>query len=1197
VTKQPTGDLITRLRAADRAARRAALTVFDRPVVLEAGAGTGKTAALVGRILAWSLGSGWEGAEQQDPTRKKEEIAADVFKGVVAITFTEAAAAEMAARVGEGLAILAADRMPEWLPSDVLPADATVRCERAEALLVALDHLVVCTIHAFCRRILARSPLEAGLHPAFTVDADEIVLGEVVEAAVEEGLRQGLGEQADNHLLYLIKNGHSPDNLVEAVIELFRAGVPARELENEPFSGDAVGALAADLANAVGALAATLTPLVRAARRSKNASAIAGALAELERVCSGAPGPGLLDRLRSDVSGLLPENLTDHLDGWRKEKFGQEERTLFAGVEGEIGEGAARVLSLRRHLLTLDPELLTHTRLVLAPMLAQVEREMHARGAVTFGGLLRSTAELLQQPEAARRERREIRQLLVDEFQDTDRRQCAILHALALEGAEDERPGLFVVGDPQQSIYGWRDADLAAYEAFISTVTKAGGERHVLSVNFRSAPPILEEVARSLRPVMRAEPGVRVAFQELLPCEKKVNETGFRLGRWAAVELWDASTALESAGATKERVGDITQREALALGQDIRALHDEGGVAWCEIGILLRAATDLDDYLQELRAAEVPYVVEGDRSFFRRREVIEAAALLRTVLDPADQLALVTWLRSVAVGVPDAALLPLWRHGFPELMLELAGPDPERLERLRAAVARAAAEMPADVPGLARIPSWEQIVCASIGRIAELRASFAHDPAARFIERLRTSTLVEATAAARVLGAYRVANLDRFFRTVRSSMNASGSDAQALLRTVRASVAEGREAEEARPRAAVEDAVRVMTIHKAKGLDFAHVYLVQAGRTRRAHADASSEVSASGAGFEYRLLGAPTPGWEGIMRRHERVAVAELERTLYVAMTRAKERLVVSGAWGERMRGTGKGSHTHLLAHRMPDEGTDLCALAQAACANFVDRDDVRVVFPALTPATPGLHRATATCLPDADAVARSSAALAAERERAAHRMRRPFAALASGETRALAPVRQAADAPDVADEGVPERSLAAAVGTTFHRVMERLDLTRDLGAQLTQQRARLAHEVGGEMTPEERAALVAETDALLAAFAASPLCARLAWIAPHVIARELPVLLPPAEGDGAPVGFVSGAADLLYRDPANGGFVVADFKTGTVADAGLDAAAAAFSGQGRAYASAVQDALGLSVRPRFELWFIRLGRSVNVVC
>jgi ATP-dependent helicase/nuclease subunit A len=1180
------------VRSPDETAQRAALTVFDRPIVLEAGAGTGKTTVLVNRILAWSLGPGWERAERAGAAGR-DDIAAEVFKGVAAITFTEMAAAEMAERVGEGLAQLVAGTLPKGLPGDAVPAD-TVRCARARALLVALDHLVVCTIHAFCRRVLTRSPIEAGLHPAFGVDADELVLAEVTEAAVEEGLRQGLGEQADDHLLYLIREGHGPDALIEAVLTLFRAGVPARVLERDPFGPDAVGAVANGVAEACRELAAALAPCVARARRSKNAAAIAVALAELERACTGERDTALIDRLRADVGRLLPDHLAGHLEKWRKGDLGVEEGTLFAGVEEALAAAAVRVLALRQHLLALDPELLTHARAVVAPMLAQVERELRARGAVSYGGLLTSTAELLQQTEVARSERREIRQLLVDEFQDTDRRQCAILRMLALEGAEDERPGLFVVGDPQQSIYGWREADLAAYEAFIESVLAARGERHRLAVNRRSAPPILEEVARSLRPVIQAEPGVRVAFQELLPSADKVKEAGFRRGRWAAVEFWDAGTVQEEAASARDTVRDATEREARALAQDIQELHGQGGVPYREVGILLRAATELDDYLEALREAGVPYVVEGDRSYYQRREIIEAAALLRTVLDPADQLALVTWMRSVCVGVPDAALLPLWRHGFPGLMLELTGPERESGARLSAAIAHAAPEVPVDVPGLERVRGWEHILQAAVRKIAELRASFGHEPAARFIERLRTGTLVEATAAARVLGAYRLANLERFFRTVRATMDERGADAQALLRNLRLSVGEGREAEEARPRSVVGDAVRVMTIHKAKGLEFAHVYLIQAGRRVRTRSDASSDAGASGDGFEYRLFGAATPAWQRLAYRRERVAAAELERTLYVAMTRAKERLVVSGVWDERAR-AGALSHTGLLAHRMPDGRAALFGRAHAAGANFVDRDSIRIVFPELTPAAHEPARVSPTVLPDAKAVARASGALALERGRAVQRQKRPVAAVASGEKREVRRVRWPGEAADGDDEVAPERTLAAAVGTAFHQAMERLDLTRDIPARLVHGRVRPTAAAGDHLTPAQQAALVAETDALLAAFATSPLGARLARIAPHVLARELPVLLGPDEGEEGPVGFISGSADLLYRDPADGGFVIVDYKTGAVAEEELDAAAQGFAAQGKTYARAVQNALGLPAPPRFELWFIRLGRSVVV--
>jgi ATP-dependent exoDNAse (exonuclease V) beta subunit len=159
--------------AADRSARTAAQGEFERPLVVEAGAGTGKTATLVARILAWCLGVGWDRAaveEAQTLARQgkpgppdAERIAATVLDGVVAITFTEAAAAEMAARVAEALALTLDGGCPQGFDASAVQADPGEHQARARALLVALDHLTVCTIHAFCRRILASFPLEAGL--------------------------------------------------------------------------------------------------------------------------------------------------------------------------------------------------------------------------------------------------------------------------------------------------------------------------------------------------------------------------------------------------------------------------------------------------------------------------------------------------------------------------------------------------------------------------------------------------------------------------------------------------------------------------------------------------------------------------------------------------------------------------------------------------------------------------------------------------------------------------------------------------------------------------------------------------------------------------------------------------------------------------------------------------------------------------
>ena len=157
------------LEIADRAVRERCQRVFDRPLVVEAGAGTGKTSILVARIAAWALGEGWERAATRLSTAAggapgrtdsaeaiaPEEIAAEVFGRVAAITFTDAAAAEMARRIGSALVDIEAGKLSLGVDERALPATGDARRSRARALLGALDHLLVRTIHAFCRRLLS----------------------------------------------------------------------------------------------------------------------------------------------------------------------------------------------------------------------------------------------------------------------------------------------------------------------------------------------------------------------------------------------------------------------------------------------------------------------------------------------------------------------------------------------------------------------------------------------------------------------------------------------------------------------------------------------------------------------------------------------------------------------------------------------------------------------------------------------------------------------------------------------------------------------------------------------------------------------------------------------------------------------------------------------------------------------------------
>ncbi|MGV8039707.1 MAG: 3'-5' exonuclease [Thermoanaerobaculaceae bacterium] len=463
----------------------------------------------------------------------------------------------------------------------------------------------------------------------------------------------------------------------------------------------------------------------------------------------------------------------------------------------------------------------------------------------------------------------------------------------------------------------------------------------------------------------------------------------------------------------------------------------------------------------------------------------------------------------------------------------------------------------------------------------------------RFVERLREITLIEATAAARFLGRFRVANLRRFFRRLIAALGDGETDAHEVLRLLRRAVRENRQEEEARPTTAIEDAVRVMTIHRAKGLDFGHVYLLQTHKQSQRDGAPPTAAWEGRGGWEYRLLGAPTPGWRQAVEQHRQVAEAELIRTLYVAATRAKRRLVLAGRWPRPGAEAPTGSHLALLAARgeLPEPGEDGTA----------DTDVGRFVWLSRQPVpdageTRRDREDAGVLLDQARADGRQ---LAAARRAAALRMARPFSVAASAEAhRALEALLAAGSTDD--DEG-PEavrlcrRSTAPAVliGSAVHWVLETIPLDCELTDALSGRLEALAGWVRRQAPPESAAAVLSEAHAVLASFAASPLAGRWEEARRHVMGREVPLLLPPDGTDA--VGFVAGQIDLLFRDPQDGRPVVVDFKTDEVGTSEeIVARASAYSSQCATYARGVQAALGLPLTPRWELWFLRAGAAVT---
>jgi ATP-dependent helicase/nuclease subunit A len=1184
------------LRREDALARRLAQREFRAPLVLEAGAGTGKTATLVARIAAWSLGEGWRRAERALADRGGDSgrVAARVLGRVVAITFTEAAAAEMATRVDAALRIIGDGDVPVGVDPEALPPDE-LRRPRAVALRGALDHLVVHTIHAWCRRLLATHPLEARLHPRLQVDAEGRAQEMLVRDVLEHRLRVAYTEPGDAAFLALAERGHGPGELETELRALLEAGVPSAALSEDPLSEARVRAAAAGLRDALTRFRDVADGCLHEVRRGNKAGRIAravdGAIAQLtELPASREAFDELLGRLREcfDAKAL------GTLRSWSRDRFSDSEREALGGRADALRAPSGELAGRLAHFAALDLETLALARPVLEGLLREVEERARRSGVVTFAGLLTGAAALLERhPDVARRARGEIDQLLVDEFQDTDRHQCEVVGALALHGPEDERPGLFLVGDPKQSIYGWRSADLAAYDAFVARVREEGGSVHPLSVNHRSVPAILDEVERVIAPVMEPAPGLQPAYQRLVPDAKNADDAGFVDERHAPIEYWVSAVRDDGADELRPtRATEAAALEARALAADLRALHDARGVAWSDIGILFRSRGDWEIYLGALREAGVPFSVEGDRSYYRRREIIDAAALVRSVLDPDDHVALVTLLRCAAVGVPDAALVPLWTRGLPAQLGALERPDPRALAALRALLDQAVAALPPDVPGLERVRGWDANLLAAAHAVASLRRSFRVDPADVFVERLRGALLLEVSEAARFLGAWRVANLERFFRELTEDL-AAGTDTWTVLRRLRRAVALEEPGEEGQPCDQSLDAVRMLTLHGAKGLDFEHVYLMQLHKGPGGGVEPGPAAREIAGRFEYRLCGATTLDFDRAARARQATAEAERIRTLYVGMTRARRRLVLAGLWPD-FQHAGAPSHAALLSRRDP-AAPDLAQAARHCAAGDSDRSDAcqaRWVFPGLVAASAGLPAPAAAAEgPDAAAVRADAERLRAARAEARLRMERPLDASASGE--AHAEEDAAAPRPPRHASGDRDPELGRWIGTAIHRALEIFDLRADLDREMRRQRERLADALRPITPPDRLANALERAGTLLDAVGEGALLSRLRRRPDDVVARELPVLLAPGPDD-RPIDFLSGTVDLVYRDGDSGELVVVDYKTDRVEDAAdLEARTRAYARQGAIYRRAVREAFALDYTPRFELWYLALDRRV----
>ncbi|MFN3254702.1 MAG: UvrD-helicase domain-containing protein [Ilumatobacter sp.] len=818
----------------DEADRSRIRNDLDATLFVEAGAGAGKTTALVQRVV--------------NLVRSGIPITS-----IAAITFTEKAAAELRSRLRSELSLLD------------LPAARTAASE--------LDHAPIGTLHAFARRILNDVPIQAGLPPGFGVlaelesnvrFADE--WSDLLDRLLADAEPDGGVVEGGRLLVDLCEfDGFGVQTGLRKVATDFRANwdlVVDRVDDTPPppfrLAAKPIADLAADIA-------ATPVPegdqqavlLARLRTAATRLAATDDLYSQLRLIAEIAPIIGKAKRgSKAKWKGLGVAAL---------DELREREADLAARAAAEL----RRTCEYRRNAIGVICR-----RFVLDAVRRRVEA-----GVLDFHDLLVHARRVLStRPEVRTELHQRYQRVLLDEFQDTDPIQLEI--AVRLTAAPDDPahdhdwrtlrpvPGrLFIVGDPKQSIYRFRRADISQY---LAAADQLGADIARLSANFRSTDAVIDATNALFEQVILDDPGAQPPFQHLDAARADAHRHHGSVHVLGAEHHADLAAAPQ--GGTVSKADELRRREALdVVGTVITALDD----GWLvvdddtkqlrpcrpgDICILLPTRSSLAALDREFRATTVPYRAENTSSVYASSEVRALLLALRAADDPTDELALVATLRSTLYGCSDPDLLT-WKRAGGTWGLWQA--PPEGFD--------------------------DHIVAVSIRHLRDVAERCSTTSAADLLSAIADECRV-----------FDLALVDADHRDVwrrvrfvidqaRAWADAGGRGIRRYLSWTQLQASTGTVSESILPEHD-HDAVRLMTVHASKGLEFP--ITIVSGLTGRPRGRSSTDVIWDGDSWHF--VGSKDDGLDEVRERDATMSEAERRRLLYVACTRAVDHLVIS---------------------------------------------------------------------------------------------------------------------------------------------------------------------------------------------------------------------------------------------------------------------------------------------------------------
>ncbi len=951
----------------DQAARDRIKDDLDATLIVEAAAGTGKTTALVERILSL-LRSGRA-----------------TLGSLVAVTFTEKAAGEMKLRLRTEI---------ERARGSTSNADERARLGSA---LAELEAAHIGTIHAFCGDLLREHPIEAAVDPLFEV-ASEDASRRIYDEAFTRWFQETLKAPGEGVARVLRRATRERDQdgprraLEKAGFSLIAQRDFPTPYERPDFDRRAAFDGVIEALAALGSLASkgygeswltkSLLEIRRAVedihRRSEARGEVHGeARTDAKGPSSARPAVDDYDaaeaRLRTlarhkcwgwkgsgtwfnQAEGILRQTILDERE--------KTKRILEAALDGADADLAA-LLFREIHGVTSPPSGNASTRATTATqgsvgpsstrvtdrgLVAAYESQKARSGKLDFLDLLLLTRDLLARDEAVRRElQSRFSHLLVDEFQDTDPLQAEILLLLAAsdptetdaERAEIVPGKLFVVGDPKQSIYRFRRADVSLYETIKERLVAHGASVVHLRTSFRSVPSIQAFVNAAFEPLMQANAArSQAAYVSLaahradpsgqptivaLPVPRPYSDYG-RIASWVIDESFPDAVGAFVDWLIHESGWTVSER-----GSDERVKIEARHVCLLFKRFQSFGSDCTRPYVRALEVRRIPHVLVGGKSFHDREEVIALRSALASIEWPDDTMSLYATLHGPFFALGDDALLAF--KSAQGHLHYLRPRDASKLTELTKPVADA------------------------LEVLARLHAGRNRRPIADTIAHLLEVTRAHAGIAIWPSGEQALGNVLRVLDVARRFEQDSATSFRAFVALLEDEAERGG-ANEAPMIEEGEGGVRIMTVHKAKGLEFPVVILVDptANATFR---EPSRYVDPKRKLWAVPLCGASP---KELLDRRDDVLAEDREesvRLLYVATTRARELLVVP-VIGDERRDPSDGWLERLNPVVYPKKSARRVASPAEGCPSFGE-DTVLVrpenVFGAGVPIRPGLHR------------------------------------------------------------------------------------------------------------------------------------------------------------------------------------------------------------------------------------------------